>query len=117
MSDRRLAYVHRTAHQLGMRTTATMMFGVVRARESGQSFQQLYDLQERLGLHRFHPWVSSPNTALGGRRWGGDLARIPEGAGHFPAYLSNFLNVQSVGQPGLKSARWDCVLAATMSDR
>src|SRR5438874_9420973 len=39
--------VHRTAHQLGMRTTATMMFGVGESYEHRiNHFQRLYDLQE-----------------------------------------------------------------------
>ena len=64
--------VHRTAHQLGMRTTATMMFGV------GESFEQRINhfevvrrLQEETGgFTAFIPWSFQPkNTALGGRGW------------------------------------------------
>ena len=64
--------VHRTAHQLGMRTTATMMFGV------GESFDQRINhfevvrrLQEETGgFTAFIPWSFQPkNTALGGRGW------------------------------------------------
>ena len=49
--------VHRTAHQLGMRTTATMMFGVGESIEHRiNHFQCLYDLQAGDGrLHRVHP--------------------------------------------------------------
>jgi cyclic dehypoxanthinyl futalosine synthase len=64
--------VHRTAHQLGMRTTATMMFGV------GESFDQRVNhfevvrrLQEETGgFTAFIPWSFQPkHTALGGRGW------------------------------------------------
>jgi cyclic dehypoxanthinyl futalosine synthase len=64
--------VHRTAHQLGMRTTATMMFGVGETYEHRVNhFQQIYDLQqETAGFTAFIPWTFQPkNTALGGRRW------------------------------------------------
>jgi cyclic dehypoxanthinyl futalosine synthase len=64
--------VHRTAHQLGMRTTATMMFGV------GETFDQrinhfevVHRLQEETGgFTAFIPWSFQPkHTALGGRGW------------------------------------------------
>jgi cyclic dehypoxanthinyl futalosine synthase len=64
--------VHRTAHQLGMRTTATMMFGV------GETFDQRINhfevvrrlQQETGGFTAFIPWSFQPgNTALGGRGW------------------------------------------------
>jgi cyclic dehypoxanthinyl futalosine synthase len=91
--------VHRTAHQLGMRTTATMMFGV------GEKFEhrinhlgRLYDLQEETGgFTAFIPWSFQPaNTALGGRHW--DEATAVEYLKLLAIsriYLSNFLNVQS----------------------
>ncbi len=64
--------VHRTAHQLGMRTTATMMFGV------GETFDQrinhfevIRKLQEETGgFTAFIPWSFQPkHTALGGKGW------------------------------------------------
>jgi cyclic dehypoxanthinyl futalosine synthase len=64
--------VHRTAHQLGMRTTATMMFGV------GETFDQRvnhFEVVRRLqaetgGFTAFIPWSFQPkHTALGGRGW------------------------------------------------
>jgi cyclic dehypoxanthinyl futalosine synthase len=91
--------VHRTAHQLGMRTTATMMFGV------GETFEhrvnhlrRLYDLQEETGgFTAFIPWSFQPhNTALGGRGW--DEATAVEYLKVLAISrlcLSNFLNVQS----------------------
>ena len=64
--------VHRTAHQLGMRTTATMMFGVGETYEHRiNHFQVIRDLQEETGgFTAFIPWTFQPkNTALGGRKW------------------------------------------------
>ena len=64
--------VHRTAHKLGMRTTATMMFGVGETYEHRiNHFQHVYDLQEETGgFTAFIPWSFQPqNTALGGRGW------------------------------------------------
>ena len=54
--------VHRTAHQIGMRTTATMMFGVGENYENRVNhFQQLYDLQEETGgFTAFIPWSFQP---------------------------------------------------------
>jgi len=92
-------HVHRTAHQLGMRTTATMMFGV------GENYQQrvhhlarLYELQEETGgFTAFIPWTFQPaHTALGGRHW--DEATAVEYLKTLAIsrlYLSNFENVQS----------------------
>jgi cyclic dehypoxanthinyl futalosine synthase len=64
--------VHRTAHQLGMRTTATMMFGVGETYEHRiNHFQAVYDLQQETGgFTAFIPWSFQPkNTALGGCKW------------------------------------------------
>jgi len=91
--------VHRTAHQLGMRTTATMMFGVGETYEHRVNhFQRLYDLQEETGgFTAFIPWTFQPaNTALGGRHW--DEATAVEYLKTLAIsrlYLSNFQNVQS----------------------
>jgi cyclic dehypoxanthinyl futalosine synthase len=91
--------VHRTAHQLGMRTTATMMFGVGESYENRVNhFQRLYELQEATGgFTAFIPWSFQPqHTALGGRHW--DEATAVEYLKTLAIsrlYLSNFLNVQS----------------------
>jgi cyclic dehypoxanthinyl futalosine synthase len=64
--------VHRTAHALGMRTTATMMFGVGETFEHRiNHFEQVRRLQEETGgFTAFIPWSFQPgNTALGGRGW------------------------------------------------
>ena len=91
--------VHRTAHQLGMRTTATMMFGVGESFEHRVNhFQRVYDLQEETGgFTAFIPWTFQPmNTALGGRHW--DEATSVEYLKTLAIariFLSNFENVQS----------------------
>ena len=91
--------VHRTAHQLGMRTTATMMFGV------GETFDQRVNhfevvrrLQEETGgFTAFIPWSFQPkNTALGGRGW--DEATSVEYLKMLAIsrlYLDNIENVQA----------------------
>src|SRR5664280_1995274 len=91
--------VHRAAHQLGMRTTATMMFGV------GESFEQRINhfevvrrLQEETGgFTAFIPWSFQPgNTALGGRGW--DEATAVDYLKTLAisrVFLSNFPNVQA----------------------
>jgi len=91
--------VHRTAHKLGMRTTATMMFGCGEKYEHRVNhLQRLYELQEETGgFTAFIPWSFQPaNTALGGRHW--DEATSVEYLKILAIsriYLSNFLNVQS----------------------
>jgi len=91
--------VHRTAHSLGMRTTATMMFGV------GENFEQrvnhfevVRQLQEETGgFTAFIPWSFQPqNTALGGRGW--EEATSVEYLKTLAVsrmYLDNIENVQS----------------------
>src|SRR5690349_16857511 len=91
--------VHRTAHKLGMRTTATMMFGVGESYEHRiNHFQRLRELQEETGgFTAFIPWSFQPkNTALGGRKW--DEATAVEYLKTLAIarlFLSNFENVQS----------------------
>src|SRR6185369_3552992 len=91
--------VHRTAHKLGMRTTATMMFGVGESFEHRiNHFQHIYDLQEETGgFTAFIPWTFQPNhTALGGRGW--DEATSVEYLKTLAIsriFLSNFSNVQA----------------------
>jgi cyclic dehypoxanthinyl futalosine synthase len=60
--------VHRTDHALGMRTTATMMFGCgEELRHRVSHFERLRRLQEDTGgFTAFIPWMFAPeNTALG----------------------------------------------------
>jgi cyclic dehypoxanthinyl futalosine synthase len=64
--------VHRAAHKLGMRTTATMMFGVGEAIEHRVNhLERIRQLQDETGgFTAFIPWSFQPrNTALGARGW------------------------------------------------
>ncbi len=91
--------VHRTAHKLGMKTTATMMFGVGESFEHRiNHFQRIYDLQEETGgFTAFIPWTFQPkHTALGGKGW--DEATAVEYLRTLAIsriFLSNFPNVQA----------------------
>ena len=91
--------VHRTAHALGMRTTATMMFGVgERIEHRVNHFEVVRRLQEETGgFTAFIPWSFQPNnTALGGRGW--DEATSVEYLKTLAIsrmYLDNIENVQS----------------------
>ena len=91
--------VHRTAHELGMRTTATMMFGcgeTVRHRANHlETIRQLQD--ETGGFTAFIPWAfQPPNTPLG------HTVKEPATAVDYlktlaisRIYLDNVLNVQA----------------------
>jgi len=91
--------VHRTAHQLGMRTTATMMFGVGETMDQRiNHFEVVRNLQEETGgFTAFIPWSFQPkNTALGGRGW--DEATSVEYLKTLAIsrlYLDNIENVQA----------------------
>ena len=91
--------VHRTAHELGMRTTATMMFGVGETMEHRVNhFEVVRKLQEETGgFTAFIPWSFQPNnTALGGRGW--DEATSVEYLKTLAIsrmYLDNIENVQA----------------------
>ena len=98
--------VHREAHKLGMRTTATMMFGC------GEEFRHRVNHLERLrriqedsgGFTSFIPWIFAPeNTSLG--------KKVPETTAYdylktlaiSRLYLDNFDHVQSSWlTPGIK---------------
>ncbi len=67
---RQWADVMRTAHNLGMPTTATMMFGSVEThKEIMEHLLRLRDIQDETGgFTAFIPWTYQPgNTELGGR--------------------------------------------------
>ena len=91
--------VHRAAHKLGMRTTATMMFGVGETFEQRiNHFEHIRRLQEETGgFTAFIPWSFQPkHTALGGRGW--DEATSVEYLKTLAIsrlYLDNILNVQA----------------------
>lgn len=88
--------VMEVAHNLGMRTTATMMFGHVESiEERVEHLDRVRDLQDRTGgFTAFIPWTYQPgNTRLGGNSAGGHeylktlaISRI---------YLDNFSNIQA----------------------
>jgi cyclic dehypoxanthinyl futalosine synthase len=91
--------VHRTAHQLGMRTTATMMFGCGETIEQRMNHLELVrNLQEETGgFTAFIPWTfQRENTSLG--HFVHEEATAVEYL-HTLAisriYLENFENVQS----------------------
>jgi cyclic dehypoxanthinyl futalosine synthase len=91
--------VHRIAHKLGMKTTATMMFGVGETEEHRVNhFQRIYDLQEETGgFTAFIPWTFQPkHTALGGRGWPESTAvEYLKTLAISRIFLSNFPNVQA----------------------
>jgi cyclic dehypoxanthinyl futalosine synthase len=91
--------VHRAAHKLGMRTTATMMFGVGETFEQRiNHFEVIRQLQDETGgFTAFIPWSFQPkHTALGGRGW--DEATSVEYLKTLAIsrlYLDNIENVQA----------------------
>ena len=91
--------VHRTAHQLGMRTTATMMFGCGETIEQRMNHLELVrNLQEETGgFTAFIPWTfQRENTSLG--RFVKEEATAVEYLQMLAIcriYLDNFENVQS----------------------
>jgi cyclic dehypoxanthinyl futalosine synthase len=98
--------VHRTAHALGMRTTATMMFGCgEELRHRVNHLERLRRIQEDTGgFTAFIPWIFAPeNTALG--------KKIPEATAFdylktlaiSRLYLDNVDHIQSSWlTPGIK---------------
>lgn len=91
--------VHRTAHQLGMRTTATMMFGCGETLEQRVNhLEAVRRLQEETGgFTAFIPWsFQRENTSLG--RFVKEEATAVEYLKTLAVsriYLSNIVNVQS----------------------
>jgi cyclic dehypoxanthinyl futalosine synthase len=91
--------VHRTAHQLGMRTTATMMFGCgERLEHRINHFARVRQLQEETGgFTAFIPWLfQRANTSLG------NFVKEEASAVDYlktlavsRIYLDNILNVQA----------------------
>ena len=80
--------VHRTAHALGMRTTATMMFGCgEEMRHRVNHLERLRRIQQDTGgFTAFIPWIFAPeNTPLGKENSGNDCVRLPEDASDQPA--------------------------------
>jgi cyclic dehypoxanthinyl futalosine synthase len=98
--------VHRTAHALGLRTTATMMFGCgEEPRHRANHLERVRRLQEETGgFTSFIPWMFAPeNTPLG--------KKVPEATAVdylkmlaiSRLYLDNFDHIQSSWlTPGIK---------------
>ncbi len=105
--------VHRTAHRLGLRTTATMMFGCGETYEHRVNhLETLRRLQEesggpsaQAGFTAFIPWMFQPeNTSLGRK-----IPEPPTAADYLKTlaisrlYLDNIQNIQSSWlTPGIK---------------
>jgi cyclic dehypoxanthinyl futalosine synthase len=91
--------VHRTAHQLGMRTTATMMFGCGETLEQRMNHLEIVrNIQEETGgFTAFIPWTfQRENTSLG--RFVKEEATAVEYLKTLAIsrlYLDNVLNIQS----------------------
>jgi cyclic dehypoxanthinyl futalosine synthase len=102
--------VHRTAHQLGLRTTATMMFGTGETIEQRMNhFDIVRQIQEETGgFTAFIPWsFQRENTSLG--RFVKEEATAVEYLKMLAlsrVYLENILNIQSSWvTPGLKTCQ------------
>ncbi len=102
--------VHRTAHSLGMRTTATMMFGCGETLEQRMNhFDLVRQIQEDTGgFTAFIPWAfQRENTSLG--RFVKEEATAVEYLKTLAIsriYLDNILNIQSSWvTPGLKTCQ------------
>ncbi len=102
--------MHRTAHQLGIRTTATMMFGVNESIEQRLNhFDLVRNIQEETGgFTAFIPWAfQREHTSLG--RFVKEEATAVEYLKMLAlsrVYLTNILNVQSSWvTPGLKTCQ------------
>ncbi len=91
--------VHRTAHELGMRTTATMMFGCGETLEQRMNhFDVVRQLQEETGgFTAFIPWTfQRENTALGRSvKEEATAVEYLKTLAISRLYLENILNVQS----------------------
>jgi len=98
--------VHRTAHSLGMRTTATMMFGCGEEyRHRVSHFERVRRLQEETGgFTAFIPWIFAPdNTPLGKKVPEATAADYLKTLAISRLYLDNIDHVQSSWlTPGIK---------------
>jgi cyclic dehypoxanthinyl futalosine synthase len=93
------ADVHRTAHQLGMRTTATMMFGCGETIEQRMNHLELVrQIQEETGgFTAFIPWTFQPEHTSLGRSVKEDATAVEylQTLAISRIYLENFENVQA----------------------
>lgn len=102
--------VHRTAHELGMRTTATMMFGCGETLEQRMNHLELIrQIQEDTGgFTAFIPWpFQRENTSLGRFiKEGATAVEYLKTLAVSRVYLDNILNIQSSWvTPGLKTCQ------------
>ena len=102
--------VHRTAHALGMRTTATMMFGCGETIEQRMNhFEIVRQIQEDTGgFTAFIPWsFQRENTSLGRFvKQEATAVKYLKTLAISRLYLENILNVQSSWvTPGLKTCQ------------
>jgi cyclic dehypoxanthinyl futalosine synthase len=98
--------VHRTAHSLGMRTTATMMFGCGEEyRHRVNHFERLRGIQEDTGgFTAFIPWMFAPeHTPLGKRIPEATAVEYLKTLAISRLYLDNIDHIQSSWlTPGIK---------------
>ena len=98
--------VHRAAHSLGMRTTATMMFGCGEDyRHRVNHFEQVRRIQEDTGgFTAFIPWMFAPeNTSLGKRVPEATAVDYLKTLAISRLYLNNIDHIQSSWlTPGIK---------------
>ena len=102
--------VMEAAHRLGMRTTATMMFGSIETAEDIIThLDEVRQLQDRTGgFTAFIPWTFQPgNTALEVRGKGpaGKFRRSATGAVRHPATAVEYLRVLSLSRIYLDNIR------------
>ena len=110
--------MHRTAHSLGMRTTATMMFGC------GEEYRHRVNHLERLrriqedtgGFTAFIPWMFAPdNTPLGKKVQEATAVDYLKTLAISRLYLDNIDHIQSSWlTPGIKVCQVGLQLAPTM---
>jgi cyclic dehypoxanthinyl futalosine synthase len=88
--------VMRVAHRLGLRTTATMMFGIAEARaERVEHLRRLRDLQDETGgFTAFIDWTFQPKNTPHKDRFAGAFDYLKTTA-IARLYLDNFPNVQA----------------------
>ena len=91
--------VHRTAHQLGLRTTATMMFGCGETLEHRvRHLERLRQLQEETGgFTAFIPWMFQPTHTSLGRTIKEEATAVDylKTLAVSRCYLDNIVNVQA----------------------
>lgn len=88
--------VMRTAHRLGLRTTATMMFGLIEtAAERVEHLRRLRELQDETGgFTAFACWTFQPRNAANKDKFAGAFEYLKTTA-IARLYLDNFANIQA----------------------